>query len=137
MVAEMFAAATAAIVGEAARAAMKPAERQPLGEVHLYGGVFVKSMVTPDAGTVIPQHSHKYDHLSYLAAGAVEVWTDGEAMGVFEAPSAIRIPAGAKHTFKTLHPWTLILCIHSVALGEADFNETDLIAEEHHLALEG
>ena len=115
---------------------MKAAERQPLGASALYGGVYVKEMLTPDAGTIIPQHSHAYPHLSYLAAGAVEVTQDGQAMGVVEAPAAIRIPAGVKHTFKTLHPWTLILCIHSVALGEADFHEHDLIAEEHHLALE-
>lgn len=112
---------------------MKRADKQPLGEAHLYGGVYVKEMLTPDAGTVIPQHSHHYDHLSYLAAGEVGVWRDGEYVGVFQAPAAIRIPAGAKHSFTTLKPYTLILCIHSVALGEADFTETDLIAEEHHL----
>lgn len=115
---------------------MKAAEKQPLGAIHLFSGIFLKEMLIPDAGTVVPQHSHHYDHMSYIAAGAVEVTQDGKDMGVFEAPAAIRIPAGTKHTFKTLHPWTLVLCIHSVALGEADFHEHDLIAEEHHLALE-
>ena len=116
---------------------MKAADRQPLGAIHLYGGVFVKEMLTPDAGTVIPQHSHHYDHISYLAAGAVVVErSDGVSHG-YIAPAAIGIPAGVKHTFRTLQPMTLILCIHSVALGEADFHEDDLIAEEHHLALEG
>jgi quercetin dioxygenase-like cupin family protein len=115
---------------------MKIADRQPVGAAHLYGGVYVKEILTPDAFTVIPQHSHHYDHLSYLAAGSVMVRRAGEIVGVFDAPSAIRIPAGEKHSFTTLQPMTLILCIHSVALGEADFHETDLIAEEHHLVPE-
>lgn len=117
---------------------MKAADRQPLGAVYLCGGVYVKEMLTPDAGTVIPQHSHRYEHLSYLAAGQVMLTGDnGVLPGVYTAPVAIRIPAGVKHTFTTMQPMTLILCIHSVALGEADFHEDDLIAEEHHLALEG
>lgn len=115
---------------------MKAADRQPLGQAHLYGGVYVKEMLTPDAFTTIPQHSHRYDHLSYLAAGSVRVWRGTEMIGDFEAPAAIRIPAGEKHLFITLKPMTLILCIHSVALGEADFHETDLIHEANSLVTE-
>lgn len=108
---------------------MKPADRQPAGKLTLYGGVFVKEMLTPDAGTIIPQHAHRYDHVSYLAAGAVRLWKDGEYVGEFDAPAAIRIPALAKHRFETICDWTLILCIHAV--GEAE--DVD-IHEEHHLA---
>lgn len=115
---------------------MKRAERQPMGQCHLYGGVYIKEMLTPDVGTVVPTHSHAYDHLSYLAAGAVRVWQDGELVGDFEAPAAIRVPAHRKHAFMALVPMTLILCIHSVALGEADFHEDDLVHEEHHIVTE-
>jgi hypothetical protein len=64
------------------------------------------------------------------------VWQDDKCLGDFDAPAAIRIPAGTKHTFRTMTAYTLVLCLHSVALGEADFDETDLIAEEHHLVTE-
>jgi quercetin dioxygenase-like cupin family protein len=111
---------------------MKRADRQPVGQVHLYGGTFVKEMLTPDEGTLIPQHAHTYDHLSYVAAGSVRVWRDDVLLGDFMAPHAIQIPARAKHRFLTLEPFTLVLCIHAVAEGEA----VD-IHEEHHLALEG
>lgn len=116
---------------------MKRAERQPLGSSVLYGGVYVKEMLAPDIGTVIPQHSHRYDHISYLAAGQIMV-TGGAAgtQGVYTAPAAIRIAAGVKHTFTTMQPMTLILCIHSVALGEADFDEAELVHAEHTLELE-
>lgn len=110
---------------------MKRAENQPFGDVHLYGGVFVKEMLVPDAGTLIGQHAHTYDHLSYLAAGSVQVWAGTENLGVFHAPAAIRIPARVKHRFLSLRDNTLVLCLHNAAHGEA----AD-IHEEHRLELE-
>ncbi len=110
---------------------MKRAPNQPFGDVHIYGGVFVKEHRVPDAGTLLPQHAHSYDHMSYLAAGSVQVWRGEENLGVFHAPAAIGIPARAKHRFLTLADDTLILCVHAVAYGEA----AD-IHEEHDLALE-
>lgn len=108
---------------------LKPADRQPLGQTILYGGTFIREMLTPDAGTIIPTHAHTYDHISYLAAGSVRVWRDDVLVGDYMAPAAIQIPARAKHRFLTLEPWTLVLCIHAVAEAE----DVD-IHEEHHLA---
>jgi len=112
--------------------ALKPAPRQPMGDSHLYGDVFVKEMFVPDAGTVVPQHAHTYDHISYLAAGDIVVERNGVEIGVFCAPFALLIPARTKHSFRTLADNVLILCLHNAAHGEA----AD-IAEEHHLSLEG
>lgn len=111
---------------------MKAAERQPVGRLRLYGGVFVKEMYIPDADTLVPTHAHQYDHISYLAAGAVTVCRDGEMIGTFTAPTAIEIPARSKHAFISLVPGTLILCIHSQHEGE----EAIPVHDEHHLALE-
>lgn len=108
--------------------------RQPLGNISIYGGVFVKEMLTPEAGTLIPQHAHTYDHISFLAAGAVRVWRNNVLVGDFTAPESIKIPALAKHRFLTLENWTLILCIHALADGET---EADLIHEEHQFETEG
>jgi len=106
--------------------------RQPDTEITLYGDVFVKSHIVPDAGTIMPQHAHSYDHISYLAAGNVRVErSDIRDVAYYAAPAAIRIPARVKHTFTTVHPNTLILCIHNAAHGEA----AD-IHEEHHLVAE-
>ncbi len=109
---------------------MKRAPNQPIGELYLYGGIYLREMLTPDAGTLIPQHSHRWGHLSYLAAGAVRVWRDDELLGDFTAPAAIRIEAGAAHRFLTLAPQTLVLCIHAT-----DAAEPEIIAE-HPLPLE-
>lgn len=106
---------------------------QPTGDAHLYGGVYVKEMRVSRAGTLIPQHAHHYDHLSYLATGAVHVWQDGEFRGQFIAPAAIRIPAGTKHRFLTMADDTLVLCIHAVSEAEATFTEASLVQAEHQI----
>ena len=99
---------------------------QPIStEIALYGGVFVKRHVVPKAGSYVPQHSHSYDHLSLLSAGAMRGWCDGKYLGDFTAPAEIRIPAGAKHTFLTLVDGTTFCCVHSVDRFEED--------EEHEL----
>jgi hypothetical protein len=115
---------------------MRRAERQPLSEMSLYGGVFTKVWIIPDAGTLVPSHSHAYPHQSFLFAGSIHVWQDDEDMGEFHAPAVIKIPERTKHRFLSLVPMVGIACIHSVALGEADFHEDDLVHEEHQLPIE-
>ena len=78
-------------------------------------GVFIKQMYLKDAGTLIPQHAHQYDHTSMLAKGRIRAWADGELMGEFEAPYPIFIKAKVKHRFLSLEPDTLIYCIHNVS----------------------
>jgi hypothetical protein len=90
--------------------------------------IFIKEMHVPRAGTVIPQHSHKYDHTSMLALGAVRVWEDGELMGDFNSPAGILIKAGVKPTFLSLVDETIVYCIHNLARSNAVE-----VLEEHHL----
>lgn len=84
---------------------------QPFGKEYTAAdGVFFKEMRVAKAGTLIPQHSHAYDHTSYLVAGAVEV--EGQR---YDAPAPIYIPAGKKHMFLTLEDNTFVLCVHNVS----------------------
>ncbi len=101
--------------GCAVRAACQPIGREYTTE----NGAFVKEMDIKHAGTIIPQHAHTYEHISYVAQGAVLF--EGKR---FDAPHAITVPAFKKHTFQALVPNTLVLCIHA---GQP------VIAEEHHL----
>ena len=66
-------------------------------------------------GTVIPQHAHTYAHHSMLARGSVALWKDGEFIRNYQAPAAILIDAGVKHTFMNLEPDTIVYCIHNVS----------------------
>lgn len=106
-----------------------PAKEQPYGvEIRSTDDIFVKQMVIPKSGTIVPQHSHAYDHLSMLAVGSVRVWEDGEDKGVVKAPAGITIKSGVKHTFMSLEDNTIIYCIHNIARsGDVE------ILEEHQI----
>lgn len=73
--------------------------------------IFIKQMAMDRPGIIVPQHSHKYDHTSMLASGAVRIWQDGEFWQDAQAPLPIFIKAGIKHTFMSLEP-SVIYCIH-------------------------
>lgn len=109
---------------------MKAAEHQPeTVSVTIYGGVFYKVWRVPDADTLVPQHSHDYDHMTCILQGLVRVWRDDEWVGDFLAPGTIRIPAHCKHRFLTLTPGVVLACVHREDTAEA-------VAEEHHLVTE-
>lgn len=94
-------------------------EQPPVVEFHTVDGVFIKQMYIAKAGTLIPQHSHAWDHTSMLATGWVWVWADGVSLGEFKAPAAITIKAGVRHTFQSLAHDTMIYCIHNLHGEEA------------------
>lgn len=78
-------------------------------------GIFIKQIVFGEKDSLVPQHSHTYDHVSMLAVGSVRAWKDGVLLGEFKAPRSIHIDAGTKHLFQTLEPNTIIYCIHNVS----------------------
>lgn len=102
---------------------------QPHGvEIDIVDDIFVKQMIVKSKDTLIPQHSHTWDHLSMLAVGAVRIWRDGVLDGDYVAPAGILIKAGVKHTFRTLEDNTIIYCIHNIMRsGKID------VLEEHSL----
>ena len=109
---------------------LKRAPRQPETiSVTIYGGVFYKVWRVPDMSTLIPQHSHDYDHMTIIIAGAVRVWRDDELVGDFLAPSTVQIPKHCKHSFLTLTSGTIFGCVHREDTANA-------VYEEHIIELE-
>jgi len=104
-------------------------EQPPIWEHAAPDGIWIKQMLLKDAGTLVPQHAHVYDHTSMLAVGSVRMWADGVLVGEFKAPHPIFIKAKVKHAFLSLEPDTLIYCIHNVSrTGSVE------IHEEHQFA---
>ena len=99
---------------------MRRAENQPTTELTLYAGIYCKRWTIPDTGTLLPQHSHSYDHLTYLVSGAVRVYRNDQYRGDYYAPSAIRIPARQAHAFQSLEDNVVLLCLHNMDHAEAD-----------------
>jgi hypothetical protein len=99
---------------------MKRAEHQPVGSLCLYAGLYAKTWTIQDRGTLLPQHAHRWDHISYVVSGVVRVWQDDEELGDFIGPCAIKIPALALHKFLTLSDHVIILCLHNADHIEGD-----------------
>jgi quercetin dioxygenase-like cupin family protein len=83
-------------------------------DIAMTEGLFVRSHLIPRAGSRVPQHIHKTDHVTVIAAGAVEVWVNDEQAEALTAPQSRVIRAGQKHLFVTLYDNTVLLCVHRV-----------------------
>lgn len=101
-------------------------------DFHTCDGMFIKQIRVPKSGTLIPQHSHKWDHSTLLAAGSVVLWSPDES-GVrrpklFRAPAVIFIPAKQWHEFQIMEDDTVLYCLHNLK-GE----EVVQVLQEHQL----
>lgn len=78
-------------------------------------GVWAAQIVIALAGSLVPQHSHEWDHLTMLATGRVRVVENESVTGEYSAPAGILIKAGVKHLFETLTDNVTLYCIHNTA----------------------
>ena len=84
---------------------------------HFSDNVYAKETRMP-ANYALIQHAHKYDHLSILAQGSVELTVDGISR-TLHAPQCINIEAGKHHGVKTLSE-VIWYCIHSTDCTDSD-----------------
>lgn len=83
--------------------------------ISLVDGICIKSIRIPVAGTLVPQHSHVYDHVTMLAVGSMHVWAGDMYVGTFHAPQHLTIPGGVKHRFQSLTDGVVFFCIHNAS----------------------
>jgi hypothetical protein len=69
------------------------------------------------AGDVEPSHTHSFDHLTLLAAGAVRCTVNNQVTE-FRAPHMIFIAKEYMHSFEALTDNTVAYCIHAMRIGE-------------------
>ena len=94
--------------------------------VHHFGaGVYAKEAVIL-AGQMLMQHAHKFDHLSILAQGTVEL-VIGDKTEVLHAPVCITIKAGVHHGVKCLSD-AVWFCIHATDCTDVSNIDEILIA---------
>ena len=94
---------------------------------HFGGGVYAKETCLP-AGSWAVQHAHKFDHLSVLASGKVEL-TVGNTTTTHEAPACLTIAAGKVHSVLALTD-IVWYCIHATDCTNVEAVDGVLI-EEH------
>jgi quercetin dioxygenase-like cupin family protein len=76
--------------------------------------IWVRAYSVAKTNTVLSQHVHAHDHITLVSSGSIEAWQDGKSIGVFEAPSVVKIPAGKKHAFLALTDNVILCCLHNL-----------------------
>jgi quercetin dioxygenase-like cupin family protein len=94
---------------------------------HFSAGVYAKETLIP-AGHVLVQHKHKFDHLSILASGSIELMVDGERK-IVHAPACLTIEANKHHGVKSLTD-VVWYCIHATECTDTDEIDEVLIARD-------
>jgi quercetin dioxygenase-like cupin family protein len=95
---------------------------------HVFGGKVYLKRADFDAGAILVQHKHNFDHLSILAAGTVELMVDG-VRSVLTGPTELTIAAGKHHGVKALTTGVWY-CAHSTDCTDPDEIDHTLIAED-------
>jgi mannose-6-phosphate isomerase-like protein (cupin superfamily) len=72
------------------------------------------------------QHTHKFDHLSVLAKGSVELIVDGDST-VMHAPACITVKAGKHHGIRSLTD-VVWYCIHATDCTDEDEIDDMIVA---------
>jgi hypothetical protein len=70
-------------------------------EHHFGGGCYVKETHIP-AGTLLAQHAHQHDHLSWLSSGKVVVTVDGVAGEPVTGPCMLLLAAHQVHSVRAV-----------------------------------
>lgn len=82
-------------------------------EIREADGIYLRQITIPKAGSLIPQHAHKYAHLTMLVRGEVYVGY-ADTLEHHKAPAAIHIRKDTKHTFLSVTNDVELWCVHSL-----------------------
>ena len=94
---------------------------------HFAGGLYAKETIIP-ANKCLVQHTHKFDHLSILAKGSVELIVDGKK-SIVHAPTCLTIEAGKHHGVRSLTD-VVWYCIHSTDCADEKDVDAVIIASD-------
>ena len=83
-------------------------------ELGYFGNIWVRQNLLEKTGDEIDEHYHKFDHVSLLASGKVEVTIEGYAPKQFTAPTFIVIRKEHIHKFKALEDNTMWYCVFAI-----------------------
>jgi len=90
----------------------EPLAEQPHSSELTIDGAFIKTLVLPNIGMIVPQHAHASAHLTIVVRGSVRVWVNNLLLGMYRAPASLLIGAGDMHHFEVIRPDTLLRCVH-------------------------
>jgi mannose-6-phosphate isomerase-like protein (cupin superfamily) len=93
---------------------------------HFGGGVYAKETFIPE-GKWLVQHTHKFDHLSILAQGSIELIVDG-VTSIIHAPACLTIAANKHHGVRSLTN-VIWYCVHATDCTDEDTIDEVIISD--------
>lgn len=79
-----------------------------------FGNIWVRQNLIKYAGVSKPGHKHKFDHVSLLTQGRVQVHVEGYEPKEFTAPTFIVIRKEHNHKFTALADDTIWYCVFAL-----------------------
>jgi len=98
-------------------------------ELGYFGNIWVKQNVLEKEGDSFDGHEHKFDHVTLLTSGKVQVEIQGKEPKDFTAPTFIVIRKEQKHKLTALEDGTVYYCVY--ALRNLDGDVIEIFGEQH------
>jgi hypothetical protein len=98
-------------------------------ELGYFGNIWVRQNVLELAGEAHEGHEHKFDHVTLLVSGKVNVEIAGEPAKEFTAPTFIVIRKEHRHKITALADGTVYYCVF--ALRNLDGEVMEIFGPEH------
>jgi hypothetical protein len=83
-------------------------------ELGYFGNIWVRQNILHKAGNSLPGHAHKFDHVSLLTRGTIEVEIDGHPPKQFTAPTFIVVRKEYKHKFTAITDDVMWYCVFAL-----------------------
>ena len=98
-------------------------------ELGYFGNIWVRQNIMDHLGTSHPGHQHKFDHVTLLTKGKVQIEVEGNPTKEFSAPTFIVIRKDLNHKITALTDDVLYYCVFALRNLEGDVIE--VFGEEH------
>ena len=83
-------------------------------ELGYFGNIWVRQNIIEKAGEFFGGHKHKFDHVTLLAKGSIEVEVEGYAPKKFVAPTFVIIRKEHEHKVTSLTDDVIYYCVFAL-----------------------
>jgi len=83
-------------------------------ELGYFGNIWVRQNTIEKAGESFPGHKHKFDHVTLLVKGSIEVEVEGHAPKQFVAPTFVIIRKEHEHKVTSLTDDVIYYCVFAL-----------------------
>jgi len=98
-------------------------------ELGYFGNIWVRQNTIEKSGESFPGHKHKFDHVTLLVKGSIEVEVEGHPAKQFTAPTFVIIRKEHVHKVTALEDGTSWYCVF--ALRDLDGEVIELYEGKH------